>query len=97
MHSSARETWKASNTTGAIGIDTMSQSGLIVLSKEGNVAIVKLNRPEKRNALSQNLINELIEALSQSEKDATVRAVVLTSNEQGPFSGTSITGSKRAR
>ncbi|KAF3041472.1 hypothetical protein E8E11_006542 [Didymella keratinophila] len=64
----------------------MTQSGLIVSSRDGNVAIVKLNRPEKRNALSQNLIDELIEVLSQSDQDVTVRAVVLTGSEQGPFS-----------
>lgn len=61
------------------------------------MAIVKLNRPEKRNAFSQGLIDELIEQLSQLEKDATVRAVVLTGSGQGPFSGKSSAGSKRAR
>jgi enoyl-CoA hydratase len=75
----------------------MTQSGLVVSSREGNVAIVKLNRPEKRNALSQDLIDELIEVLSQSDKDVTVRAVVLTGSEQGPFSGMSFAGSKCAR
>ncbi|KAF1929864.1 enoyl-CoA hydratase [Didymella exigua CBS 183.55] len=64
----------------------MTQSGLIVLSREGNVAIVKLNRPEKRNALSQELIDELIEVLSETDKDASVRVVILTGSEQGPFS-----------
>jgi len=81
----------------SIGTDTMTQPGLIVSSRDGNVAIVKLNRPEKRNALSQDLIDELIEVLSQSDQDVTVRAVVLTGSEQGPFSGMSSAGSKRAR
>jgi enoyl-CoA hydratase/carnithine racemase len=75
----------------------MTQSGLIVSSKEGSVAIVKLNRPEKRNALSQNLIDELIEVLSQLDTDVTVRAVVLTGSGQEPFSGKSSAESKRAR
>ena len=56
------------------------------------MAIVKLNRPEKRNALSQDLIDELIEVLSQLDKDVTVRAVVLTGSKQGPFSGMSSAG-----
>ena len=67
----------------------MTQSGLIVTNKEGNVAVVELNRPKKRNALSQDLINELIETLSRLDKDAAVRAVVLTGSEQGPFCGMS--------
>lgn len=67
----------------------MTQSGLIVTTKEGNVAVVELNRPKKRNALSQDLIDELIEALSQLDKDTAVRAVVLTGSKQGPFCGMS--------
>ncbi|KAJ4983735.1 enoyl-CoA hydratase/isomerase [Stagonosporopsis vannaccii] len=63
----------------------MSQSGLIITRKEGNVTVVELNRPKKRNALSQDLINELVEVLSQLDSSSTVRAVVLTSIGQGSF------------
>lgn len=70
--------------------DTMTQSGLIVTRKEGNVTLVELNRPKKRNALSQDLINELIQVLSQLDSSSTVRAVVLTGSEQGSFCGRSL-------
>ncbi|KAJ8113601.1 hypothetical protein OPT61_g4304 [Boeremia exigua] len=67
------------------GADRMIQSGLTKTRQEGNVAIVELDRPKKRNALSQDLINELIEVLSEVDQDATVRAVILTGSGQGPF------------
>jgi len=65
----------------------MTRSGLIITRKEGNVTVLELNRPKKRNALSQDLINELIEVLLQLDSSSTVRAVVLTGSEQGSFCG----------
>lgn len=76
----------------------MTQSGLIITKKEGNVTVLELNRPKKRNALSQDLINELIEVLLQLDSSSTVRAVVLTGSEQGPFCGmSSVTVQNRAQ
>jgi enoyl-CoA hydratase len=42
------------------------------------VATVTLNRPEQRNALSAELLGELVDAMSRARADAEVRAVVLT-------------------
>ena len=44
---------------------------------EGSVAVVTLNRPERRNALSLGLMLELIAALGHVSGDRTVRAVIL--------------------
>lgn len=44
----------------------------------GLVAQVTLDRPEKRNALSAALVEELQEALAEAARDAQVRVVVLT-------------------
>lgn len=60
----------------------------IVLSiRESGVAIVQLNRPRKRNALSRELIQELTGVLQQLDRDNDIRSVILTSVEQSPFSG----------
>ncbi|KZM23174.1 catalytic [Ascochyta rabiei] len=58
---------------------------LIITKNEGSVVVLELNRPKKRNALSQDLIDELVKTLSRLDQDATVRAVVLTGSEEGPF------------
>jgi len=53
------------------------------------VALIEICRPEKRNALSQFVIDDLISIISNVEKNPAVRAVVLTgSTPNGPFSGT---------
>lgn len=42
------------------------------------VCTITLNRPEKRNALSARLVNELIYALELAGADDSVRAIILT-------------------
>ncbi len=49
----------------------------ICFDLEGPLAIVTLNRPNRRNALSLELMLELIDCLSRIGGDHTVRAVVL--------------------
>jgi methylglutaconyl-CoA hydratase len=46
----------------------------------GGVAVVTLNRPEKRNALDERTIAELKEALGRAGADEAVKAVLLTSS-----------------
>ncbi len=45
---------------------------------DGHICTLTLNRPEKRNALSARLVNELIFALETADEDPEVRVVVLT-------------------
>jgi|HubBroStandDraft_2_1064218.scaffolds.fasta_scaffold317187_1 enoyl-CoA hydratase/carnithine racemase len=47
------------------------------METEGHLAVVTLNQPSRRNALSLELMLELISCLDQIEVDRTVRAVVL--------------------
>jgi enoyl-CoA hydratase/carnithine racemase len=54
-----------------------SELRTILLAREGEVARITLNRPEKRNALSLELMEELIAALESLRAAAEVRAVVV--------------------
>jgi enoyl-CoA hydratase/carnithine racemase len=49
----------------------------ILLSQQGVTARITLNRPEKRNALSLELMQELIAALETAGSDPDVRAIVI--------------------
>jgi methylglutaconyl-CoA hydratase len=46
--------------------------------RDGQVATLTLNRPEKRNAISTPMIDDLFAALSAAEADKSVRVVILT-------------------
>jgi enoyl-CoA hydratase/carnithine racemase len=45
---------------------------------QGEVAIVTLNRPEKRNALSRQLRDEIVSCLGELEQNENVKAVIIT-------------------
>lgn len=47
------------------------------LEFEGATAIITLNRPNRRNALSLNLMRELIGCLEEIERNSTAQAVIL--------------------
>lgn len=49
----------------------------IVVDVDGSVARVTLNRPEKRNALSLNLMEELIDSLKELARSREAKVVVL--------------------
>src|SRR5215467_1572810 len=49
----------------------------IQVTQEGPVTVVTLNRPEKRNALSLELMLDLIAALEEIGRNAGIRAVIL--------------------
>jgi enoyl-CoA hydratase len=51
---------------------------LVLESNEGRVRILRLNRPEARNALSAALRQDLIQCLHEAGNDASVGAIVLT-------------------
>jgi enoyl-CoA hydratase/carnithine racemase len=53
---------------------------------DSGVATITLDDPETRNALSAELLGELIEALQAARDDDAVRAVVLTSSHEKVFS-----------
>lgn len=48
------------------------------IEQEGRVKVVFMDRPEKRNALSEKMASELIRALAEADADPGVGAVVLT-------------------
>ena len=48
-----------------------------LVTREGPVAVITLNRPERRNALSLGLMRELIASLDRLASDRDTRAIVL--------------------
>ncbi|MDD5126692.1 MAG: enoyl-CoA hydratase-related protein [Dehalococcoidales bacterium] len=50
----------------------------IKVEKRGHIALITLNRPDRLNAVNEQLENELYRALSDAEADDDVRVVVLT-------------------
>ena len=49
----------------------------IKFQMEGEIGFIILSRPEKRNALSMNLMAEMIDLLQSIKKDSRIRAVII--------------------
>lgn len=63
----------------------MAEPQLIQIERRGAVAVVTLNRPEKLNALTPDMLGQLEQAAGQLEADADLRAVVLTGAGERAF------------
>ena len=59
----------------------------IVYEKDGAIATVTLNRPEKLNAYSETMVHEILAALADARDDDAIRAVIITGAGRGFCSG----------
>lgn len=50
----------------------------LIVTRDGPVLTVTMNRPDARNALSPNMVRELTEVFAEARDDAGIRVVVLT-------------------
>src|SRR4051794_30311996 len=62
----------------------------IVVSTEGMVGIIQLNRPQALNALSRQLQSEAAQALNEFDQNHDVRCVIITGNERAFSAGADI-------
>jgi enoyl-CoA hydratase len=62
----------------------------VLLEREEPIAVVRLNRPEALNALSNQLMSELVGALENLDDDEAVRCIVLAGDEKAFASGADI-------
>jgi enoyl-CoA hydratase/carnithine racemase len=68
---------------------------LIELVVENSIAVLTLNRPDKRNAMSDAMRTEFIDALERVSADKSIRAVVLTGAGKGFCAGGDIAGMEK--
>jgi enoyl-CoA hydratase/carnithine racemase len=68
---------------------------LIDMTVDDAIATITLNRPDKRNAMSDDMRTEFIEALEQVAADKAIRALVLTGAGKGFCAGGDIGGMQK--
>ena len=57
-------------------------AGLIETSLDGHVTLLRLNRPEARNALSPEMMEELASELERLDPDPEVRCIVIAGSDE---------------
>ncbi len=68
----------------------MTTLSLIVTETIGRVGLIRLNRPERLNALNDALVDQLVAALDAFEADDGIGAIVITGNERAFAAGADI-------
>jgi 2-(1,2-epoxy-1,2-dihydrophenyl)acetyl-CoA isomerase len=67
------------------------------LSRDGHVAVVTLDRPDKLNAISTGLSRELVAVMDELRADDDVRSIVITGAGRGFCSGADLTSGEWLR
>lgn len=62
----------------------------ITVDVEDHISLIKLNRPDALNALNQQLLGELMDALEAADSNDNVRCIVLTGSEKAFAAGADI-------
>ena len=60
---------------------------LVEVERDGAIAVVLLNRPDALNALSDELMDELVTRLGELDRDPEVRCIVLGGSERAFAAG----------
>lgn len=63
---------------------------LIELTKEGRVALIRINRPKALNALNSRVAAEMLAAVQQIDADTGIGAVVITGSDRAFAAGADI-------
>jgi enoyl-CoA hydratase len=63
---------------------------LVLVERDAPIAVVLLNRPQQLNALSDELMDELVSTLQALDGDEEIRAIVLGGNERAFAAGADI-------
>jgi enoyl-CoA hydratase len=63
---------------------------LVLVERDDAIAVVLLNRPDALNALSDELMDELVARLEELDRDDGIRAIVLGGNERAFAAGADI-------
>lgn len=72
-------------------------SELLIETRHQHAAVVQFNRPDKRNALSSELLIELTELVQRLDDDPDVRGVILTGNDHAFSAGADLGGALEAQ
>ena len=61
-----------------LGLGRNLSDQTVLVSREGNIGIIQLNRPNVMNALSFQVMSELVKRLEELDDDSSVRVIILT-------------------
>ena len=67
----------------------------ILYEVDDNVLVITLNRPEKLNAFTPHMRQELIDALDKADADDAIKAIIITGAGRGFCAGSDLSGGSK--
>ncbi len=64
-----------------------SKTEELLVEQKGRIAVITLNRPERLNAISRDMLDELSNKMTEANKDPEIRCIVLTGAGRGFCAG----------
>jgi enoyl-CoA hydratase len=68
----------------------VNEEDRVLITHEGKIGIVTLNRPEALNALSPEMLSSVCKALEELDQDDAIRAIILTGSQRAFAAGADI-------
>jgi len=62
----------------------------IQIEARENIAIIKLNRPDKLNAINFQIVDELVDALNKLDSDDKIKVIIITGNGKAFSAGADV-------
>ena len=62
---------------------TASTTEELLVEQRGRIAVLTLNRPERLNAISREMLGELSAKVTEANKDPEIRCIILTGAGRG--------------
>ena len=69
----------------------MTEEQQMLYAKEDGIAIITINRPDRMNAITDDMLGDLTNLLNEATIDDEVRAVIVTGNGRAFCAGTDVT------
>lgn len=64
-------------TSGLVDSDEENSKKLVLTDRSGDIFLIGLNRPEKRNCINEETATQLLQAVAEFEKDPSAKVGVL--------------------
>ncbi len=71
--------------------------GTIEIKRNRHIAIIYLNRPEVKNALNRQMVEELLSALSELEQESEIRVIVLAGKGSSFCTGRDLSDARKMK
>jgi enoyl-CoA hydratase len=66
-------------------VDQARNAPVVLIERDGSVGLIRLNRPEKRNAVNEQMSAEALDALDGFESDGSIHCIILTGTGEQSF------------